>query len=96
MAIKITAEGGLNPVVVFCDHCGERIEDDDATYQWNPDEADGGADAFFTHRRCFDAFRQARRELSFWGELIDFPIYLGRNLGIDWREAEAHADEMGR
>lgn len=71
---------------VFCDACGDRIENAaDGNYYWNwhakgvseEDWYKSRMDLAFGHKRCDPMFRA----VALSGELTCFPIYLAGNLG---------------
>jgi hypothetical protein len=81
--------------VVLCDQCGLRIADaKDGSYYWAPGE-ESVTEVFFAHKRCDAAFQQEHPTdddlMWFSGELVDFPIFLGDNLSLNWGDARKHA-----
>lgn len=95
MPIRMVSEKGRTGPRVFCDHCGKQIASaEDGNVEWLPDDAEsGGAEPFFTHKACCNAFEQSRggkEAVWYASELNEFPIRLAANLQmpIDTRETE--------
>jgi hypothetical protein len=89
-------EGQFCPVVV-CDHCGEVISNArEGNYQWQASLSSEvpPAPIYFTHKHCCRAFEAARGGRALWMsiELQCLPIYLERNLKLDWKKANGLVD----
>jgi hypothetical protein len=85
MALRMVLEGDLFRPLVFCDHCGERIDDArDANAEYVRDA--GGlrpltGQVFFTHKVCSDAFERRHGDTGF--EALDvFLVYLENNVRL--------------
>jgi len=95
--IRIEHSDGRAGPVLFCDHCGGRIDDAElAWYEWL--EAPSNrviGEVYFLHKRCVDPFEREHPsgENEIWAnmELEYFPIYLGYNLNLNWEQAHERA-----
>ncbi|MBA5868015.1 MAG: hypothetical protein GDA67_15080 [Nitrospira sp. CR1.3] len=93
MPIRIIELNGKSAPVVICDVCNEQINHaTKGNYEWVHGERDGaGSYIFFTHKECSEKFRQKYPKANdahiHWCPLAAFPIYLGKNLELDWEEA---------
>jgi hypothetical protein len=95
MPLAIRFEGNWCLPIVVCDHCEKEIRTaSDGNYQWLWD--DKIARIYFTHKACCNAFEE--RHGGFWGaiELECLPVYLVKNLEINWRQAKWRADFLSR
>jgi hypothetical protein len=96
MPLAIRYEEALCVPIVICDHCGEEIRSAaDGNYQWLGRD-DRPSRVYFTHKGCCHAFE--KRHGGFWGaiDLQLLPVYLGNNLGIDWKESRRMANYFSR
>ena len=98
LLIRGDGKGRYCPVIV-CDHCGQEITDGrDGNYQWQVGR-DGeivNGKIYFTHKECCRSFEQAnggRRCWMFTG-LECLPVFLVRNLKVDWDRAKKTARFM--
>lgn len=97
MPIMVKIRDNLSCPVVLCDHCGQMIEQaKHGNTEWVPPEDGSTAELFFTHKWCSRLFRHTRPAVICSGELIWFPVYLVRNLEMDFAEAEERTDEISR
>lgn len=89
--------------IIVCDICQQRIlAAADGNYEWlTTDQGKICSPLYFTHKRCSLRFerlmqRQHPEALICNMELAYFPIYLGNNLKLDWKEAREGAALMSR
>jgi hypothetical protein len=82
MAIRITVrDDDRKSPMVFCDYCNQEItRASDGNVEWR---ALDNTEAFFTHKSCSKPFRKANPQIRNSMELIQFPLRLALNLGID-------------
>lgn len=100
MSVTIRMEKGINKPVIICDHCGQRIDDArEGIYQWQVDDRGrpvGEGVMRFTHNDCCRSFETAHggRRAWCWGPLSCLPVFLLRNLRLDWEKAKENAELM--
>ena len=90
--IKVIQSNRVCAPQVFCDWCGERIEDArQGNFEWSDAKNDPEqGKVLFAHKRCSRALQAARQITpGTWrtGELMFFPLFLGNNLNLNWEEA---------
>ena len=95
MPIRVIQDGLHDVPVILCDHCGLTIERaTDALYHWRGDLPSdfAGAPVYYTHKKCGAAFEDCNP--GDWGavDLDCLPIFLGNNLGMNWKLARRKAD----
>lgn len=86
--------------IPFCDHCGQAITRADAgLYCFSQTVSATPSPVYFVHKRCQDPFEATHpaEHGGLWGSvpLDALPVYMARNLGIDWARAAVVADLMG-
>lgn len=89
--IRVVLHDGMYCLCVFCDHCGEQIEQAKVgNYEWL---ADGDGELFFTHKSCSLAFEETYGGRAAWlaCELSALPFYLMKNLALSWDESRRAA-----
>lgn len=92
MPIKITLEKNLYVPLVFCDHCGQQIEDaGKANYEWLVGEGGTPVDGVihFVHKECCRAFEASHSGQGswYWGGLSNLMVYLIHNLKVNYAKA---------
>ena len=105
--IKIVLEDGRSRPKFYCDFCEEAIEKASAgLYLWKHARTQKRgfvegvpADVFTGHKgvcdRGFCERMRWKRNDPMTMELRVLPIYLGTNMGLDWRAARQWAEDMG-
>ena len=89
MPLDMMFKGGLYCPVVRCDWCGLPIDDArDGNVEWRME--DDPTPICFTHKGCCAAFERATGGYPSWltCELVDFPVQVAANLGIDFRDKQ--------
>jgi len=100
MPIAIVKDGYYARPIVVCDHCrGEIQRAAEGNYQWVATIGNRApAPIYFTHKECCRPFERSQplddESLWAWSPLEALPVYLCRNLGIDFDGAAATADLM--
>lgn len=96
MSIKIVLDNNLYCPKIFCDYCGNEIEDaKQGNYEWKSGfNAGFTSEIFFTHKQCCFPFEEQHGGRSTWmtGELQVFPLFLKRNLNIDSKREKELAE----
>lgn len=95
MPLTMTYEGNLCVPLVYCDHCQREIRNAaDGNYQWL--WSDAPARIYFTHKACCKSFE--KRQGGLWGAipLEILPVFLIRNLGVEWKDAQRQADYLAQ
>lgn len=100
MPLVIQRQGKADRPVILCDYCRQPIEQaEDGNYQWvmaRDGQVTDGGPAFFTHKRCCQAFEVGQGAGFFWGvmDLDCLPIFLAQNLGVDQQAATEKARQF--
>ena len=97
MPLLIKELHGVSRPACICDHCGREIlAASDGNYMWK-DKGDGTI--YFTHKKCCRSFEtdgDTQTRVYGWMAigLECLPVYMARNLFINWEEAKVIANAM--
>lgn len=94
--ISLIRKNGRGCPVVFCDHCGEIIEDARigmVLYDRRFDAEGDQTQPIFLHKGKCDAAVKEKHQMSGWAELQTFLMDLTHNIGITPRKLSEHLGE---
>ena len=95
MVVEVNQSGkpDMHSPRIYCDHCRSVIETAaNGEFYWNPDEArSGGAEVWFVHNQCADAFGRDHESITYSKGLEMLPFYLKNVLSADMERAENDA-----